>query len=137
LDGLINSSAKTGIIGGNLKVGGDIVLNGFLSQSNAGTFTDSESLSSLKGNIFIYNGDSPDDEVIINADDLNPNIPDYTILYIVNDSRPDAPDYSDLVVLESFENEEMTLPIFPTTAFGIMKIGDRLFPIMTFPFFGF
>lgn len=123
LDGLINTSAQSGVVGGNLTVGGNATINGSLLLSSPQEFTTVEGLSSLTGTIFVYTGNNDDDYIDIDADDLNANIPDNTLFYLVNNSQPDGQNESDEVW---FYNDGSTV-IFPGNFITIMKIGGEIY----------
>jgi hypothetical protein len=130
LDGLINTSAKAGTIGGNLTVGGDAKINGYVLLSDPAEFTNNSEWSSATGTTLEYTGDSQDDPVFFNTDDLSSDIPDNTVIYIVNNSAPNSPDDSDLLFIDFGEGQDAEeKPIFPATGLSIIKIGGKYFPM--------
>ncbi|MFN3195805.1 MAG: hypothetical protein ACE364_07655 [Chlorobiota bacterium] len=74
LDGLIEASARSGLISSELRVKGNFSLN-------SEEFTDSEELGNITSNIMVYTGEGEDD---FDFDDLNEGLPDNALYYIVN-----------------------------------------------------
>jgi hypothetical protein len=130
LDGLVAASASTGAISGDLTVGGNAKIEGFLSLSDADEFTDQTEWQGLTGNIFVYTGDTTGTDRTFYLDDLSSDIPDNTIIYIVNNANPDDPSDADMLTINFAEDAE--LPVFPQSAFSIMKVNGAYFPLVTF-----
>ena len=111
LDGLIEASARSGLVSSELRVKGNFSLN-------SEEFTDGEELGDITSNIMVYTGDFPDDDYF-DATDLNSNLPDNALYYIVNSGDQSI----------DFEDED-NFPFIPEGEFIILLKVDGDFFIL-------
>lgn len=115
LDGLIEASARSGLISSELRVKGNFSLN-------SEEFTDDEELGDITSNIMIYTGETFE---FFDNSDLNPNLPDNALYYIVNNGDDDI-----------IYDDEDNFPTIPEGEFIILLKVDGQFFILNHEGFG-
>ncbi|MFN3195806.1 MAG: hypothetical protein ACE364_07660 [Chlorobiota bacterium] len=116
LDYLVEVSARSGLIGSELRVKGNFSLN-------SEEFTNATELGDITSNIMVYTGDDDD---YFEVDDLNPNLPDNALYYIVNNGDTEI----------EFDDEDH-FPDIPEGEFIVLLKVDGQFFILNHDGFGF